>query len=83
VTKSMELTCKEVVELVTDYLEGAMILEERARFEEHLAFCDGCVNYVGQIRATIRSTAELTEESIPPSLRDELVKTFRNWQRAR
>ncbi len=61
---SNELTCKELVELVTDYLEGVLPPAERRRFEEHLAGCQGCWNYLQQMRATIRLTGQLTEEAI-------------------
>jgi anti-sigma factor RsiW len=47
------LTCQELVELVTDYVEGALDPDERSLFEEHLARCAGCVNYVDQLRRTV------------------------------
>jgi anti-sigma factor RsiW len=76
-----ELRCKELVELVTDYLEGALTPEDRARFEAHLAACAGCTRYLAQIRETIRLTGTLTEEQIPPAQRDELLAAFRDWRR--
>jgi anti-sigma factor RsiW len=75
------MSCRELVELVTDYLEDALPPEERARFEEHLAICPGCVTYVEQIRATVQTVGTLREESIPPSTRDELLAAFRDWKR--
>ena len=57
------LTCKEVVEIVTDYLEGALSPEDRERFDAHFAVCDGCTPYVEQMRETIRLTGMLTEDS--------------------
>jgi anti-sigma factor RsiW len=48
-----DLTCKEVVEIVSDYLEGALSAEDRARFDAHLTVCDGCHTYVEQMRETI------------------------------
>lgn len=75
-----ELTCRELVELVTDYLEGAMPQPERARFEEHLAVCDGCTTYLDQIRTTIRLAGALTEETIPAAAKDELLQAFRSFK---
>ena len=79
----MELSCQEIVELVTDYLEDALPREERDRFERHLAYCPGCVTYVGQIRETIRVTGQIPrEETLSPELRDGLVEQFRTWRRS-
>jgi predicted anti-sigma-YlaC factor YlaD len=75
-----ELTCKEVVEIVSDYLEGALSPDDRARFEEHLAVCDGCTNYVEQMRETIRLSGMLTEEQIPVAQREHLRQAFRDWK---
>jgi anti-sigma factor RsiW len=74
------LACKDLVELVTDYLEGALPPPDRERFEAHIAGCEGCLNYVEQMRHTIRAVGKLTEESIEPQARDELLKAFRNWK---
>ena len=75
-----ELTCKEVVEIVTDYLEGALSELERARVERHLAACDGCSNYLEQMRETIRLTGMLTEAQIPEEQRERLRDAFRDWK---
>jgi predicted anti-sigma-YlaC factor YlaD len=75
-----ELACQEVVELVTAYLDGALGAVDRERFEEHLAFCDGCSNYLEQMRTTIRLTRDADVE-LPPALEDRLVEAFRGWQR--
>jgi len=78
------ITCREVVELVTDYLEGTMPAEDRARFEEHLTQCDGCERYVDQMRTTIRAaqaTAEDDLSEVPPEQLDQLVDAFRDWKR--
>jgi anti-sigma factor RsiW len=72
-------TCHEVVELVTDYLEGALSDEARRRVEEHLSACDGCTRYLEQMRETIRLTGRLTEEQIPEEQRRVLVDAFRSW----
>ena len=76
----LELTCQEVVEIVTDYLEGAMSTEDRARFDGHLAGCDGCTNYVQQMRDTIRLTGMLTEEQVPDEQKERLREAFRTWK---
>ena len=73
------ISCQEVVELVTDYLEGAMPPEEVARFEHHLSLCEGCIFYVEQIRMTIEAVGRIREEDIPPETRDELVAAFRDF----
>jgi predicted anti-sigma-YlaC factor YlaD len=75
-----ELTCKEVVEIVSDYLEGALSAEDRARFDRHLSGCDGCTNYVEQMRETIRLTGMLTEEQVPVAQRERLRRAFRDWK---
>jgi len=77
------LTCREMVELVTDYLEGALPGAERVRFEAHIAGCDGCTAYPEQMRATIALTGRLTEEEIPPDAREALLREFRDWREGR
>ena len=74
------LTCQELVELVTDYLEGALPSAERARFEEHLTGCAGCQAYLEQMRDTISMLGRVTEESLEPATRDQLLDLFRNWR---
>jgi anti-sigma factor RsiW len=75
------LTCHEVVELVTDYLEGALSEDARRRVEEHLSICDGCTRYLEQMRETIRLTGMLTEEQIPQEQKADLLEAFRSWAR--
>ena len=75
------ISCQEVVELVTDYLEGAMEPELVARFEHHLTLCDGCVWYVDQIRMTVEAVGRIGEEDVPPETRDGLVAAFRDFRR--
>jgi anti-sigma factor RsiW len=74
------LSCQEVVELVTDYLDGALARDEAALFEQHLNFCDGCVRYVDQIKATVETVGEAREEDIPPQAKEWLLTAFRNWR---
>ncbi len=75
------LTCQELVELVTDYLEGTLPAADRARFEQHLALCLNCPTYLAQMRQTIRALGMLPEESIAPEARQELLEAFRTWKR--
>jgi hypothetical protein len=70
------LTCQELVELVTDYLEGALRPTERARFEAHIAQCQHCPNYLDQMRTTIRLLGRMTTESLSPAARHELLARF-------
>ena len=81
-TAPTDLTCREMVELMNDYLEGALAEGERARFEAHLSSCDPCTTYLAQVRETIRLTGGVTEESVPPDVRDQLLQAFRDWKEA-
>jgi anti-sigma factor RsiW len=78
---SDNLTCKELVELVTEYLEKSLPPREREQFERHLAVCPGCNTYLEQMRQTIRAMGQLAEDSLEPKTRDELLALFRNWKR--
>jgi len=74
------MSCQELVELVNDYLEGALEPDDRARFEDHLDECEGCLNYLNQVRKTIELVGRLTEESVPAPAMDELRGAFRSWK---
>ncbi len=74
------LSCKEMVELVTDYLEDALPADMRSRFDRHLRACHPCVVYVEQMRQTIAALGALPEESIPSSALDTLREHFRRWR---
>ena len=76
-----EMVCEELVEVVTDYLEGALPRRDRRRFERHLKGCPFWTLYLELIREVIRTLGRLTEETIPPEARDELLVTFRDWHR--
>jgi predicted anti-sigma-YlaC factor YlaD len=76
-----EMTCKELVELITDYLEGRLPRSERRRFDEHVKQCKYCTTYLDQMRVTIRVLGRLREESIQPAAREELLSAFRDWKR--
>ncbi|HEY6911974.1 MAG TPA: zf-HC2 domain-containing protein [Myxococcales bacterium] len=75
-----ELSCREIVELVTDYLEGRMPPAERARFDQHLVSCSGCRTYLEQIRQTIAAVGAAREEDLPPAAREDLLRLFRGWK---
>jgi anti-sigma factor RsiW len=77
---SSELTCQELVELVTDYLEDALPPADRLRFEDHLGICPGCATYLDQMRVTIQAAGHISEESLDPVVRDQLLDLFRNWK---
>ena len=74
------MVCKEAVELVTDYLEGALSRRDRARFEAHLRDCPHCSEYLAQMRATIAALGRVEPESLAPEARDELVQLYRRWK---
>lgn len=76
-----DMTCKELVELVSEYLEGTLPADLRARLERHLSGCDGCTHYVEQMRQTIRLTGQVREEDLTPTQRDDLLRLFRGWKK--
>jgi anti-sigma factor RsiW len=76
------MNCRQVVELMTDYIEGMLAPAERARFEEHIAGCDGCTAYLDQMRITRRIVGRLADVPMPQSVERELVEAFRSWRRA-
>jgi anti-sigma factor RsiW len=78
-----DLACKEVVELVTDYLEGALSAEDALDFERHLVYCGWCRNYLAQMRAAIELTAGTPVEATPSLLRQQLIAAFRDWKGTR
>ena len=76
-----QLSCQELVELVTAYLDDALQPAERARFEAHIADCDGCTSYLEQIRVTIACTGGLAPEQLDPAAERALLNAFRDWKR--
>jgi anti-sigma factor RsiW len=82
VIRRADLRCRELVELVTDYLEGSLDRRSRARFDRHISGCPHCTEYLAQMRETIRLTGTLTEEQLDPRARDELLSVFRTWRTA-
>jgi anti-sigma factor RsiW len=75
-----DLTCIELVELVTEYLEGGLSAAERERFEEHLGFCDWCVTYLDQMRQTLTTVGALREDHLSPAMQNTLLEAFRGWK---
>jgi len=81
--RTAHMSCRELVELVTAYLEGALSVEDRMRFELHLTGCDGCTTYVRQMRRTIELTGMLRVEDASREAEAALVAAFRNWNAGR
>ncbi len=75
------MTCKELVDLITEYLEGALSASDRLRFEQHVDRCSPCRIYVEQMRHTIRAVGQLSEESIPADAKELLLRVFEDWKR--
>ena len=76
-----EMPCRELVELVTDYLEDRLSPLDRVRFEAHLAACEACRTYLDQVRQTVRTLGRLPEESLSPETRKALLAAFRGFSR--
>ena len=74
------LTCREVVELVTDYVEGTLSRRDRRRFEAHIAACDGCTAYLEQFRTTVRLAGRLEPEAVGDDAMRALSAAFRTWR---
>jgi anti-sigma factor RsiW len=81
-TVAEKMTCKELVELVTEYLEGSLTRSDRRRFEKHLDACDGCTTYVEQMQQVISTLGRLTEDAIQPEATARLLHAFRDWKAA-
>jgi predicted anti-sigma-YlaC factor YlaD len=75
-----DLPCQELVELVSDYLEGRLPEPVHSRFEAHLALCEGCRIYLEQMRQTLRMLGHLAEASIEPEAKQRLLAAFRDWR---
>ena len=74
------LTCQEVIELLSSYIEGGLTVDDRRRVDEHLALCDGCTTYLEQMRETIRLSGMVTEEQVPEDEKTVLLAAFRDWR---
>ena len=77
-----DLTCREVVDLVDDYLEGALDPIQARQFEHHLSSCDGCARYVEQMRLTIAAVGQLGGERVRSETRRRLLTAFRDWKQS-
>jgi anti-sigma factor RsiW len=79
-TLRADLACQQIVELVTEYLEGALGRSQRRRFERHLAGCEHCTEYLAQMRLTIEATGCLRAEDLTPQMREEFAELYRRWR---
>ena len=79
----VQMTCQQMVELVTEYLEGRLPAAERERFEAHLALCDGCQAYVDQMRALVAELGDTPDIALSPELESGLLAAFRDWRAGR
>ncbi len=75
-----DLVCEQIVEMVTDYLEGTLSRSQRRRFEAHLADCPHCTEYLAQMRAAIRLTGKLGAEDLTPEMREDFGELYRRWR---
>jgi anti-sigma factor RsiW len=80
VATASSLTCQELVELVTDYIEGALGPGDRARFDAHIAECDGCSAYLDQMRATLEGLGRLAPGDLEPEVEELFLDAFRTWK---
>jgi anti-sigma factor RsiW len=81
-SEHLHLTCREIVELATEFLEGELPAETATVFEEHINLCDGCEWYLDQMRTTIATVGRIEEEGLPPETQARLLATFRHWRQA-
>jgi len=80
--ETADFTCKELVEVASDYLEERLSASERRRLEEHLGECEGCTTYLEQMRRTIRLIGDLREEHVSREAYEGLIVAFRTWKQA-
>ena len=78
---SSEMTCRDVVELVTDYLENALSAADRVRFEEHLGECPPCKMYLEQMQHTVAALGKLPGDAVPDRVKRGLLEAFRDWKK--
>jgi anti-sigma factor RsiW len=78
--RNRDLACRQAIELMTDYLEGALSRRQRRRLEAHLRSCPNCSNYLEQIRITIRLTGTVAAEDLPAEAVDDLTQLYRRWR---
>jgi hypothetical protein len=75
-----DMSCAEIVELVTEYAEGGLSAADRDRFEEHIGFCTPCLTYLDQMRETVTGIGKVSPEKLSPELEASLVEAFRDWK---
>lgn len=75
------LTCRELTEVITDYLEGRMSFMDRLRFRAHVGMCRNCRAYLDQMKHTVHTLGGLPPEAVPPEVQAELLARFRDWKR--
>jgi predicted anti-sigma-YlaC factor YlaD len=78
-----EMSCEELVELVTDYWEGSLSPVQRERFHFHLGRCSGCQEYLDQLRTSVSMLGRLRESHLAPGVKAALLEAFRDWKLAR
>jgi len=76
-----EMCCRDVIDLITEYLDDVMKGLDRARFDAHLASCPGCTTYLDQLRQTTTWLGQLSEASMPILAQDAFLRSFRDWKR--
>ena len=76
-------SCQQIVEAVTDYLEGGLATEERIAFERHVVICPPCRGYLSQMRHMTRIAGSLSEDDLAPGVRQDLMEAFADWKKAR
>jgi anti-sigma factor RsiW len=77
------ISCREFVEMVTDYLENVLLPEARKQFEDHKEACPGCDTYLEQIQLTIGTLRQIGEEEDTPETKQKLLRAFRQWRSKR
>jgi anti-sigma factor RsiW len=75
-----DITCRQAVALMTDYLEGALSEDDRALVEAHLSECEACTEHLRQIRITVTVTGRVCDEALNPRARQDLMNLYRRWQ---
>ncbi len=74
-------TCKEVAQLITEYLEGSFSLSQRLRFQMHIGLCMACRNYLRQMKYTVATLRQLPAEPVPPEIKEALMNRFQTWKK--
>ncbi len=78
--RRQDLVCQQIVELITDYLEGALPARERRGFEAHIAGCEHCTEYLEQMRMTILLSGRLRTSDLTPAMRREFSALYESWR---